>query len=188
VEWAKGSARPAASAKSATGTGALAPLLPETTNLAHATLVNYRVMWERHLAGRIGDHRLRELRPQVIASLIADLERDGVGRPTIRKTLGLLQGVLARAVEWGRIANNPVKSVRKPSVVRQHVVRVLTPREVEALRSEMDHRDATIVSCLAYSGPRPGELLQAPLTWPDVLERSLLYRQPKTQRHRAPCA
>lgn len=153
-----------------------------TTNLAHSTLETYRIMWERHLVGRIGDHRLRELRPQVIATLIADLERDGVGRPTIRKTLGLLQGVLARAVEWGRMTDNPVKSVRKPTVVRQHVVRVLTPREVEALRAEMGQRDAAIISCLAYSGPRPGELLQAPLTWPDVLERTLLYRQPKTQR------
>jgi len=124
----------------------------------------------------------------VIATLIADLERDGVGRPTIRKTLGLLQGVLARAVEWGRIANNPVKSVRKPTVVRQHVVRVLTPREVEALRSEMNHRDATIVSCLAYSGPRPGELLQAPLTWPDVLERTCsIANQRRSERH-ARCA
>lgn len=123
-------------------------------NLAHATLVNYKIMWERHLVNRVGGYRLRELRPQVIAQLASDLERDGVGRPTIRKTLGLLQGVLARAVEWGRIPSNPVKGIRKPTVVRQHVVRVLTPREVEALRAEMDHRDATIVSCLVYRQPK----------------------------------
>ena len=80
------------------------------------------------------------------------------------------------------MTDNPVKNVRKPTIVRDHVVRVLTPREVEALRAEMDLRDATIISCLAYSGPRPGELIQAPLNWQDVQERSLLYRQPKTQR------
>ena len=153
-----------------------------TTHLAHSTLETYKIMWERHLAGRIGDHRLRELRPPVIATLIADLERDGVGRPTIRKTLGLLQGILARAVEWGRMTDNPVKNVRKPTIVRDHVVRVLTPREVEALRAEMDLRDQTMISCLAYSGPRPGELVRAPLSWEDVLERTLLYHQPKTQR------
>ena len=43
----------------------------------------------------------------------------GVGEPTIRKTLTLLQGILQRAVVWGRIPSNPVAPIRKPTQRRQ---------------------------------------------------------------------
>lgn len=151
-------------------------------NLARNTLDAYAQVWNKHLLPRLGSHRLREIRPQVIVTLIADLERDGVGRPTIRKALSMLQGVLQRAVEWGRLPANPVKAVRKPSSPRDAVVRPLAPAEVEAIRAELDIGDATLVSVLAYSGPRPGEVVSVPLKWPDIGERTLIYRQPKTRR------
>jgi hypothetical protein len=38
---------------------------------------------------------------------------DGVGIDAIRKTMTMLQGVLQRAVEWGRVRTNAVKLTRK---------------------------------------------------------------------------
>lgn len=151
-------------------------------NLAHNTLEGYASQWNLHLHPRLGGHRLREIKPEVVSTLIVDLERDGVGKPTIRRSLAMLQGVMQRAVEWGRIPANPVKAVAKPSAPRDKAIRPLTPADVERLRSHLDQRDATIVSLLAYSGPRPAELLTAGLCWPDVGEQTLLYRQPKTKR------
>jgi integrase len=69
------------------------------------------------------------------------------------------------------------------------------PRSVEAIRGillrERRHRDATLVSVLAYSGVRPGEALA--LTWGDVRDQTLLIekalslgetQETKTRRHR----
>lgn len=153
-------------------------------NLAPKTLEVYAGIWNKHLLGRIGALTLREISPEVVATLRAALERDQVGAPTIRKALSLLQGMLQRAVEWGRIAHNPVVGVRKPAAPRQTPIVVLAPARVEQLRGELLgeglRRDATMVSVLAYAGPRPGELLN--LQWGDVRERTLIFRITKTAR------
>jgi integrase len=100
----------------------------------------------------------------------------GTGKPTIRKTLALLQGILERGVEWGRLPTNPARSVRKPTQRRTHVVRPLPPDTVEAIGAHLLARgrlgDATLISVLAYAGLRPGEAIG--LRWHDVRQRTLL--------------
>jgi integrase len=78
----------------------------------------------------------------------------------------ILQGVLQRAVVWQKIPTNPVRAVAKPKQRRQLDPRPLAPASVEALRSRLAQRDATLVSVLAYAGLRPGEALA--LTWGDM--------------------
>ena len=51
---------------------------------------------------RLGSIPLRELTPDVVNRFRLELEADGVGPASIRKSLVLLQGVLQRACEWGR--------------------------------------------------------------------------------------
>jgi integrase len=102
----------------------------------------------------------------------------GVGQPTVYRALALLQGVLRRAVDWRRIAHNPVKAVQKPKVRRHREVRPLPPLTVERLRAAAvarprhGARDAALISLLAYAGVRPQEALA--LLWSDVRERTLL--------------
>src|SRR5207249_2331391 len=97
----------------------------------------------------------RELNPKVVGRFRADLERAGVGAPTVRKTMFLLQSVLALAEAEGLISKNPVKVVKKP---RQdsRTVRPLAPETVESIRSHMNITSATLVSMLSYAGLRPG--------------------------------
>jgi integrase len=87
----------------------------------------------------------------------------------------MLQGVLQRAVEWERIAQNPMRVAHKPSARRRIVIRPIAPAQVEQLRrhllAEGLLRCATLVSVLAYSGLRPGEALA--LTWERVGERTI---------------
>jgi len=94
----------------------------------------------------------------------------------VRKTLTLLQGVLQRACEWGRLASNPLATVRKPPARATRAVEPLPPVVVERIRgwllSRGQLRDATLVSLLAYAGLRPGEALA--LTWGHVRDRTLL--------------
>jgi integrase len=112
----------------------------------------------------------------VVEAFQAELRRDGIGEPTILKTLTLLQGILQRAVVWGRIRANPVAPVRKPVQKRKHAVRPVAPTTVEQIRRTLIARrralDATLVSVLAYAGLRPGEALA--LCWGHIGERTIL--------------
>lgn len=55
------------------------------------------------------------------------------------------------------------------------------PDDVEQIRAKLDTRDAILVSLLAYSGPRPEEVVRR-LAWRDVGERAIRYVD--TKRHR----
>lgn len=156
-------------------------------NLARSTLSRYAEVWNKHGLDRLGHFALRELTPETIARFRSDLERAGAGAPTIRKALSMLQGVLARAVEWQRIGSNPVAAVRKPRAAREREVTLIAPESVERIRAHMirekRHDDATLVSVLAYAGLRPWSEAIA-LTWGDVRDKALQVYAPKTRRRR----
>ena len=145
-------------------------------NLAPKTLELYAWLLDTHVLPRLGSAQLRDITPEAVRRFRLDLEADGVGRVSIAKALTLLHGILARAVEWGRIPSNPATGVRKPQAGRRRSVTPLPPTVVEAIRAVIlaDGRlgDATLVSVLAYAGLRPGEALA--LTWEHIRERTLL--------------
>jgi integrase len=145
-------------------------------NLAPKTQVMYASLWDRYVLPRLGGLELRRLTPAVIEGFQAELRREGVGEPTILKTLTLLQGILQRAVVWGRLRANPVAAVRKPTQRRRRAVRAVPPAVIEQIRRALladdRARDATLVSVLAYAGLRPGEALA--LMWQDVGQRTIL--------------
>jgi integrase len=144
--------------------------------LAPKTLALYESLCTRLLYPRLGRIPLRNLTPARIQGFRHELEQDGVGRETVRKTLALLQGMLERAVEWGRLSRNPARSVKKPPQSRKLRIEPLSPALVEKLRREMLrrdwYRDAALVSVLAYAGLRPGEALA--LRWGDIKKKSIL--------------
>lgn len=144
-----------------------------STELARKTQERYAAIWDLHVPPRLGAVQLGQLNPGVIDAFQAELRKAGVGEPTIRKTLALLQAICREAVTWGRIPANPVKPVRKRAVVRKRVVRPLTPESVEKVRRQLKKpRDQALVSLLAYAGLRPGEALG--LRWGDIGERTIL--------------
>ena len=144
-------------------------------NLERNTLKTYATVWNRHLLPRIGELELRAVTPRVVATLRSDLERDGVGAPTVLKALVILQSVLSRAVEWQRVQVNAAAAVRKPRPARRRAINALAPLQVELIRRELDPQDATLVSVLAYAGLRPEEVLA--LEWRHVRRRTMLIEQ-----------
>ncbi len=129
--------------------------------LAPRTEKLYAGILDKHVLPRLGDLRLRELRPSLIDGFAVDLRSSGVGEETIRKSLAILQTCLQRAVLHDRLASNPVAAVRKPSQARSRVIEPLAPERVERMRSHLLAQgrvdDAALVSVLAYAGLRPGE-------------------------------
>jgi hypothetical protein len=144
-------------------------------NLEPKTLRTYESLWDRHVLPNIGGVELRQLRPAVLDRFLAQLQRDGLSPASVKKVAGMLQGVLQRAVEWERIAQNPMRVAHKPRARRRIVTRPIAPAHVEQLRQHLladgRLRCATLVSVLAYSGLRPGEALA--LTWDRVGERTI---------------
>ncbi len=69
--------------------------------------------------------------------------------PTINRTLGLLQGVFRRAVEWRRLGWNPVVGVRRLAHTRAATIDARTLETVEAIRAQLDAQNAALVSVLA---------------------------------------
>lgn len=109
----------------------------------------YRSLLRRYLLPRLGAMELRRIDTFLVSQVQAEMLKQGTGRETTRKTLALLQGILERAVEWGRLRSNPARSVKKPTQRRQREVRPVTPETIEAMRrrllSENRLRDATLM-------------------------------------------
>jgi integrase len=135
------------------------------TRLEPGTRRKYQCLWNKHIRRRLDAMELRQITPLTLSEFVRELRQDGVGTPTVRSCLGLLQSMFARAVEWDKTRVNVVKLIAKPRVRRARAIKPLHPVNVEALRRQMlrNHkhglRDATLVSVLAYAGLRPEEVL-----------------------------
>jgi integrase len=147
-----------------------------STQESHSTDLDLRIL------PRLGDLTLTQLRPNVVERFAADLEQAGAGRATIVSTLAVLQGVMKRAVRDYNLSGNPVKQIDKPSQRRDREPVLISVEQVEAMRhwclSRDDLRSATLISLLAYAGPRP-ESEALPLRWAAIRRRTILFRATK---------
>ena len=148
-------------------------------NLAPQTLQNYSEVLDNLLMPQLGSRRLRDLSVESVERFRADLERQGLGRHRVRRSMVVLQSILQSAVRRGLIGRNVAREARKPSGRRQRAVVCPAPAAIEAIRSELLAKDRTgdaaLVSTLAYAGLRPQEALA--LEWRHVGEHTLLVEQ-----------
>jgi integrase len=138
------------------------------THLRPNTLATYTTLLDKWIVPYLGRKRLREITRETIDNYAARLRVDGAGAPTINRALGVLQGVFHRAVEWRRLAWNPVVGVRRVAHSRAETIDARTPETVEAIRAHLDPQNAALVSVLAYEGLRPAEAYA--LLWGDVID------------------
>ena len=131
-------------------------------------LATYTYLLDKWIVPYLGRKRLRDITRETVDTYSAALRADGAGAPTINRTLGVLQGVFHRAVEWRTVQWNPVLGVRRLTHVRDEAIDARTPETVEAIRAQLDPTDAALVSVLAYEGLRPGEAFA--LQWRDVVD------------------
>jgi len=151
-------------------------------NLKPRTRATYGYIWERHMRRRLGGLQLRELSPALVEDFRAQLHAADVGEPTIIKAMGLLQGILKRAVLRGLLSANPVLPVDKPKQRHSRRVEPLAPAMIEAIRDQLDPFDATLISMLGYGGCRPDEAIR--LRVEDLGQRSMHIDARKTGRER----
>jgi integrase len=153
-------------------------------NLAQSTRDFYKLTWVNHIMPRLGDYGVRELTPRRLARFREDLERASVGTATVVKAMRIVQSIISFAISEELVEYNAAAAVRKPRYERKREPRILLPAEVEQIRTNLEKlRDRTLVSVLAYSGPRPEEVVFR-LAWEDIGERAIRYRDQKRHRVR----
>jgi integrase len=140
---------------------------------------------ESHLAGAWATTVFASSRPKRLARFREDLEQAQVGAPTVVKAMSIVQGIVSFAVAEELVEYNAAASVRKPQYERAREPLIFLPLDVEKIRAKLGLRDRTLVSVLAYSGPRPEEVV-CRMAWEDVGERTIRYRDQKRrgQQHR----
>ncbi len=99
------------------------------------------------------------------------------------KAMTIVQSILTFAVSEEIVEYNAAAAVAKPRYQRAREPHIFLPVDVEEIRARLEPRGAMLVSLLAYSGPRPEEVVRR-LAWRDVGERAIRYVD--TKRHRVP--
>ncbi len=76
-----------------------------SVELAAATRATNRVLWNRYVLPRLGSRPMVVLahQPEIVQEFKAELVADGVGNPTIKRTLTVLSAALGKAVECSAI-------------------------------------------------------------------------------------
>lgn len=144
-------------------------------NLEAKTRHRYANSYEVHIEPWLGHLRLQDLTVGRLRQWQADRLRAGVSPHALMKARTVLSSVLRHAAESEAIQANPIQLVRPPRAPHADQVTPLSPRQVERLRRLLRPRDATIVSVLAYSGIRPGELRA--LRWGDIGRNTILVQR-----------
>lgn len=140
---------------------------------------------EVHILPDLGHLALVDLRPRRLAEWQRERLDDGAGPAVLGKAQGLLSQILNKAVlPYEYLDANPVAALERPEYEKRGH-RWLTANEVEALRrwylERNDVGSATLISCMAYIGPRPQDHLAR--DWSDLGTKA-----PRWVRHASPKA
>ena len=151
-----------------------------------STWTGYKEYIHRYVVDRIGDVPLRDLRPQNLNWLYADVRKNGRSRgtgplslKTVREVHVIMHRALADAVRWEYIELNPADRATPPSSTaaknaRKESIRTWSAGEVhEFAQFALDHPFYPLWLLTASTGMRRSELLG--LRWKDVdLDRGLV--------------
>lgn len=125
------------------------------------TRAQMRGRMAKHVYPVIGDTALHALsrRPSLIQSLVASMERAGLGASTLGVVMADVGMVFNSAIEDGLIARNPCRasSVRLPMAEKKELT-VWTAEQLSAVREALPGRYAAMVDCGGGLGVRQGEI------------------------------
>lgn len=162
-----------------TTVGAIAESWAATPSWAESTRARNRSILTAHVLPRWGAVPLSEVHHEDVQKWINDLAGGGMAGGTVRKVVGVLNGVMKLAIRSKRLAVNPVAEVDLP---RQDLKRrrYLSGVQLEALAHAAGDC-APIVKVLAFCGLRMGELAALKVGMVDPLRRRLRIEESVTE-------
>jgi integrase len=166
--------------------------LGKQTHLRRRSYEGYARALRRHCFPRFGERPIAQIDEDAIASLVRDLQADGLSGSTVAGVLVPLGGVLRYAVRQKLIPHNPVARLERserPRLVRREK-RILTADEIATLLVATTRAYRPITATAIFTGLRLSELLG--LWWGDLdldggvlhvrrtLDRTGSFAKPKT--------
>lgn len=122
------------------------------------------------LIPHLGKHRLNALQPDHIRLLYRTMRDQGSAEANVRQTHAILARALKIAMQEGKLARNPIESVKPPSTKTNKVKQLTMAQARQVLATTDDARWWLAV----FYGMRQGEVLG--LRWCDIdFEKGLLY-------------
>jgi integrase len=153
----------------------------------------YRTVLKVHVLPRWSDARLRDIDRLAVQQWIADRFRQGVGWQSVRNAWVLLSSILETAVEYGYLQSNPARGVKFPQQGLKKKPAMIAGDDLGRLLRLLEEPHRAMVSLIAATGLRIGELLALRWSALDLGIGTLAVREsvfegrfqaPKTQRAR----
>jgi integrase len=137
------------------------------------TAIRVRGELHNHVYPVFGDRAIASIRPSEVQSFIGALSTR-LGPGTVRNVIRTLSSIFSAAVLDGVRPNNPCArgAISLPSVDEEQMV-PLTREQVDAIANELPHQYRAMVTVLAGTGLRQGELFGLQVRDLDMLRRAL---------------
>jgi hypothetical protein len=119
----------------------------------------YRAVLRVHVLPTWQDIPLREIDRLAIQQWVADRLRRGIGWQSVRNAWVLLSSILETAVEYGYLQSNPAPGVKFPQKALRRKPAMIAGDDFAKLLRELSETHRTMVSLIAATGLRIGELL-----------------------------
>ena len=158
-----------------------------------STQHGYRNVLRKHVLPYWRDWRLRDIGRLDVQQWVAEKFRQRQGWQTVRNSWVLLSGILETAVEYGYLTTNPARGVKFPPKELKDAPAIIAGADFTLLLAHLREPHRTMLSLIAATGLRIGELLA--LRWRTLdLERGTLavresvfegkFQAPKTRKAR----
>lgn len=126
----------------------------------HQTQRSTRIGWasllNKWITPYLGNVPLPMLGRPAILEWRSEIMSRGATPTVANRALGCLSACLGQAVERNLLPYNPARGIKRMEENASERP-ALSPRTVEAIRDQLEPRDALLVSLMAYCGLRPGE-------------------------------
>jgi integrase len=129
------------------------PTFKASTQHGYKTVLNVHVLpaWKAW--------RLRDIERLAIQQWVADKFRQRTGWQTVRNAWVLLSSILETAVEYAYLQANPARGVKFPQKGLKEKPAIIAGEDLARLLKQLDEPSRTMVSLIAATGLRIGELL-----------------------------
>jgi integrase len=124
-----------------------------------STQHGYKNVLSNHVLPAWKDWRLRDIERLAIQQWVADKFRQDTGWQTVRNAWVLLSGILETAVEFGFIQANTARGVKFPQKGLKEKPAIIAGDSLARLLKQVNEPYRTMVSLIAATGLRIGELL-----------------------------
>ncbi|MBI3651094.1 MAG: site-specific integrase [Acidobacteria bacterium] len=114
----------------------------------------------------LGKHKLADLRPLDIQSLVNKLVKKGLSPRTVRYAVSILTRALKRAVIWKLLSHNPATDVELPKYVKREMKSLTEEEAIKFLEACQKDKYGLMFELALITGLRPEEYLG--LQWTDI--------------------